>query len=107
MYNDQLRDIAVAAGNCSCFAQMKLHAFNITFVVRFEVILECGKKFTVALHTSRLETVFCFKWPQTHERGDVEKLDPLTHMYRDISAGSFVLPTRHIQLRRGVACVLT
>ena len=107
MGNDQIRDTDVAAGNCSCFAQTKLHASDITFVMRFEVTLECGKNFTVALHTSHLDTVFYFKWPQIHEHVDVEKLAPLTRIHRDISAGSFVLPTRRIQLRRAVARVLT
>ena len=72
-----------------------------------EITPKTGKKFTVALHTSCLDTAFYFKWPQIQERVDVKKLDPLTRIHRDISAGSFVLPTRCIQLRRGVARVLT
>jgi hypothetical protein len=106
MGNDQIRDTDVAAGNCSCFAQTKLHASNITFVMRFEVTLECGKRFTVASHTSRLDTAFYFKWPQTQDRAAAKGLDPLTRINRDISAGSFALPKRRVNLRRGVARVL-
>ena len=107
MGNDQIRDTDVAAGNCSCFGMTKLHASNITFVMRFEITLKTGKKFTVASHTSRLDTAFYFKWPQNQERVDVENLDPLTRIHRDISAGSFVQPRRRINLRRGVTRVLT
>ena len=71
MGNDQIWDTDVAAGNCSCFGMTKLHASNITFVIRFEITLKTGKKFTVASHTSRLDTAFYFKWPQNQERVDV------------------------------------
>ena len=99
MGNDQIRDTGIAAGNFSCFAQTKLHSSNITFIMRFEVTLECGKMFTVALHTSRLDTVFYFKLPQIQDRVDVEKFDPLTRIHHDISTGMFVLPNHHVQLR--------
>ena len=106
MGNNQIRDTGAAAGNCSCFAQIKLHASNITFVMRFEVTLECGKKFTVASHMSRLDTMFYFKWPQIQDRVAVERPDPFTHIHRDISPGTFIFPKRRLQLHQGVAHVL-
>ena len=99
MGNDQIWDTDIAAGNFSCFAQKKLHASNITFVMRFEVTLDFGKKFTVALHTSRLDTAFYFKWSQLQDRAAVKGLDPSTRIHRDISApGTFLLPKYCVQL---------
>ena len=106
MGNDQIRDTDIAAGNVSCFAQTKLHASNITFVMRLEVTLDCGKKFTVVLQTCRLVRAFYHKWPTTQDRAAVKRLDPFTHIHRDISAGKVVFPKHRARLRQGVAHVL-
>ena len=89
MGNDTIRDTGVADGNVSCFAQMKLYASNITFGMRFEVTFECGKNFTIALHTSRLNTKFYFKWPKVQDLAAVKRLDLLTRIRRGISVGPF------------------